>query len=558
MKGWLNRRNLVWLSAVSVFFGLCNTSGNWMYHTDRLPASAEDALSFALQCLGGAVLFFCAASALLWLLPRIRKPGEPGPRKGKSVFWPAFGVILLGWLPWIVSYYPCSADYDVYVPIQMYLNLRPRSGSFPWFYSTLVGSLYSFGVSLGDRNIGLFLHILLRAPAMAAIYARLAEKLRKQNVRGGVVWAVILFYAFVPVWGAYAKHGFKDTVSAALFCWYVTETVELVRCIREGRYAFKPFVLYAVSLLLVGLFRGNGIYIAAPVTLFVVIAVLRQKKYREKLRWLRLTALCLSAFMVYGAYGLYARYVDQVAPGSMASALTIPLQQTARTVRDESETITQKEQKAIARALDYDRLGELYNPILSDPVKDTLVGWRAGKYLGTWLSMYPKHLRAYTEAAIAQSYGYYAFTPDQPEHAGNWNCGMTIFDWVVDPRYDPEFTGYYMEATEPVRVFLDNWAKTWHSLPVIGVLDDLPLYTWFIVLVGLHLILRKRPKSALIPVLACLLTVLFCCASPVNDCFRYFCPVAAAAPACLLLCAEPDEEKEDKTATPEAPAEEPS
>ena len=41
------------------------------------------------------------------------------------------------------------------------------------------------------------------------------------------VWGVVLLYALVPVWGAYAKHGFKDVDHAAFFCWYILCTIEV-------------------------------------------------------------------------------------------------------------------------------------------------------------------------------------------------------------------------------------------------------------------------------------------------------------------------------------------
>ena len=538
-----SRRNLLLLGGVSLAFGLLNAAGQAMYYNDHLQLSVLGSLSDGLYA---SVLFFAAVLLLLTGLPWVFRSSAPS---GRGVFWAAFGLILLGWLPWIISYYPCSADYDVYKPIMQYLNQIDRTDSFPWFYSTVVGSCYSLGLSLGDRNLGLFLHIALRTPVMAAIYAAVAQRLWRAGARKGVVWGVVLLYALVPVWGAYAKHGFKDVDHAAFFCWYILCTIEAVEQIRKGNPRVKTFALYAVSSLLASLFRNNCIYLVVPVTLLMAIALCRRPAPAK--RRLALIALSMAGILAYGGYQVYTARVEHVASGGMGSALTIPFQQTARTVRDEGESVTEKEQALISSILDYDNLPELYDPILSDPVKDTFHdGKTYGKdYLLTWARMALKHPQAYLEAAVAQSYGYYAFTPDQAEHAGNENSGMTIFDWVKDARFSPELTGDYVAAMESVRIFLDNWAKTWHNLPVLGVLDELPLYTWFIVCVGLLMVWRRK-WIRLIPVCALLLAVLFCCGSPVNDCFRYFAPVAAAAPACLLLCREDDAGKRQPIPNP--------
>ena len=531
-----NLRNRCWLAAVSLVFGLLNAGGQLMYYTDHLSGTVAGNFTGVLT---SSVIFFATALLLLTRLPMVFHDSAYAVR---GVFCTAFLVIMLGWLPWIISYYPCSADYDVYVPIMQYMNRMDRSNNFPWFYSTVVGYCYSLGLSMGDLNLGLFLHIGIRAPIMAAIYAFLAQRLWKAGARKSIVWGVILLYALVPVWGAYSKHGFKDVEHAAFFCWYILWTIDVVKQIRKGDTSIKAFVFYSVSALSASLFRNNCIYLVIPVTLLLDIAVCRQqamKKHR-----LRVIALSLAGILVYGGYQVYISRVEQVAGGGLGSAMTIPLQQTARTVRDHGEQITEDEKAAISKVLDYDQLGARYNPILSDPIKDSLHDGKENgiEYLITWAQMAIKHPKAYLEAAIAQSYGYYAFTPDQEEHAGNWNSGMTIFDWVKDPRFAPEDTGDYIAAMEDIRIFLNNWAKIWHALPVLGLLDDLPLYTWFIVCIGLLMIWRRKWIN-LIPVAACLLAVLFCCGSPVNDCFRYFAPVAAAAPALFLLCKDAAEKR---------------
>ena len=535
----LSRKNRAGLALVSLVFGLLNAAGNAMYAADHLPSAPADLLRFALLALGSSVLFYFFAALLLYVLsgrllsPRAGKTCGPA-KKGRGIFWAAFSVILLGWLPWIVAYYPCSADYDVYSPISQYLNLIPRSNSFPWFYSTVVGFFYSVGKTLGDKNIGLFLHIAVRAPLMAAVYAHLVSKLSLRGVRTGVLWAVTLFYAFVPVWGAYAKHAFKDTLSAALFCWYIVCTVDAADALRSGDGGLKPFALQAAASLMICLFRNNCILICAPVTLLLLVPLFRRPAFRG--RRMRICAVCLSGLLLFGGYQLYIRKAENVAPGSPRSALTVLFQQTARTVRDEEERISEEDRAVLSAAFDYPRLGAAYDPVLSDPVKALYTGgeetFRA--YLRAWARMAVRHPRPYLEAALSQGYGYYAFTPDQPEHAGNWNCGMTIFNWVKDSRFDSSLTGDYTDASGPVRQLLEDWADLWHRLPLLGFLDDMPLYTWFIVCAGLLMMWRKQQLS-LIPVLACLLNVLLCCCSPVNDCFRYFAPVAAAAPACLLL-----------------------
>ena len=527
-------RNRPGLWVLSGCFGALNAAGQWMYAGDRLPRSPGEYAAFWLQALTGTALFFTAACLILICGPRLLRGGR---EKGRSMTdgrfgVAAFGVILAGWLPWLISYYPMSADYDVYRPILQYLGQMPKTNDFPWFYCTTVGAFYRLGIAIGDKNAGMFLYIALRAIVMAVIYANLAVKLKQRGIRRSILWAVILFYALVPVWGAYAKHGFKDTQAAALFCWYTTVTVEAVAKLRKKERRNGIWLQYGIASLAVSLYRGNCIFIVIPVTMLLMAAVLRTGPRPGRGQ---MCAMLLSGILVWGGYQGYIRAVEKVEPGRMASALTIPFQQTARTVRDHAVDLSETEREGIGSVLDTERVGQLYDPLISDPVKDTVhdLGRNLMRYVRVWAGMGLRYPGTYLEALIGQSYGYYAFTGDQAPHAGNWNCGMTIFDWVKDSRYDDAFTCDYVDQMQPVRRTLDEWARIWHRIPVLRLSDCKALYTWGVLLAG-YVLMRRKRWIEMIPVCAILLTVLFCCGSPVNDCFRYFAPAAAAAPAVLL------------------------
>ena len=68
----------------------------------------------------------------------------------------------------------------------------------------------------------------------------------------------------------------------------------------------------------------------------------------------------------------------------------------------------------------------------------------------------------------------------------------------------------------------------------MNLTDSEPIYTWVIILMG-WLFAQRKEYIKLLPIFACLLLVLTCVASPVNDCFRYYAPVAAAFPGLSVL-----------------------
>ena len=181
---------------------------------------------------------------------------------------------------------------------------------------------------------------------------------------------------------------------------------------------------------------------------------------------------------------------------------------------------------------------ERYDPLISDPIKDNwnrdATGEDLKNYFIVWAKMFFKYPVTYLEAAIGQSYGYYAFNNGFAYGAGNYNSGMTIFDWIEVDAFKEYFSFHYIEAMETGRQLLNHWANLWDKIPVLNLTNKIALYTWIIVLIGFEL-LRKKQISELIPVVALLIMICTCIASPVNGCFRYFAPVAASMPALFIF-----------------------
>ena len=426
-----------------------------------------------------------------------------------------------------------------------YLGMRtPPSNHHPWFFTCIVGAAYQLGVNLGDRNIGMFLYIVLRGIVMAALYARCVAQQKKNKVPFTICFLTMLFFAVTPVWGAYAKHAFKDSIGAALFCWFICASIPVVLALHQKNLKPLPCLEYAVAGLFASLFRNNTVYVVIPVTLLIVVLALRRKQK------LHSVLLLLCGVLLFEAYQGYIFRVAGVERGSIREALSIPFQQTARTVRDHAEEITEEEKRIIGACLDYENLGTDYDPLISDPVKSGEHGTPSEQraFLKTWVKMFFKYPYTYLEAFLAHSSGYYAFIPEftEAQYFGNGshvNIGMTVFNTVDDIRFPADFVCHYISGLAGIREMLAGWSYLWHEIPILNITDIKAMYTWVIVLMGYALIRRKEYEK-LIPVGACSLMILTCIASPVNDCFRYYAPVAAAFPTLFILLKEDEKRKE--------------
>ena len=521
------------LKGIALLFGILNTMGIFMYYNDALPRNIREMVVFTLFFMGCSYTFllvskcFCRVIALCECEKKQPCMSKVG---GLSVFRESFIVILLFWLPWLVMYYPASIEWDVYYPIQQFLGQISPNNHHPWFYSCVVGSFYKLGLYFNNKNLGIFIYIVLRAFVMVGIYAKCVTLISSMGCRRWMRILALAFFALTPVWGAYAKHAFKDAIAAALFCWFVLSMIEWIYCMKQGRLSNVISLEVGVSSLLMSLFRHNCVYVAIPILCIMTAFSIKNKVPK------RMIFCLLSGILLFGVWHFGALRVMHVGPGSSGEALSIPLQQTARTVKYHEKSITREEKVAINSVLDFNSLRKAYNPLFSDPVKNKWHGSKNDRkrYFTTWAKMFFKYPKTYIEAAISQSYGYYAFTKDQKPGAGNANCGMTIFNWVKDKRFPATLTCDYIQGFEKGRAFLADWATIWHRLPLLNVTDTKCVYFWFVILLG-YILLMRREFLKLIPVSAVLLMAFTCMASPVNDCFRYFVPVAAATPALFIL-----------------------
>lgn len=540
--------HLPFLTVFAVAFGLLNTASLYLFYRDALPIPSFESISqFLLQAAGYSVIFLLLGSAVCYILAKTGNAADPSECSSLSRFFEkhikliSMLVILVGWAPWIISYYPASMEWDVYYPIRQYLGEIPPNNQHPWFYACVIGEFYNLGIRLGDKNLGVFLHTVLRAILMATIYTRCIVLQRRSGLPRTICFFTLIFYAFTPVWGAYAKHAFKDTFAAACFCWYILTVIKVVEDVQKNKFATTAAIEHATAGLTACLFRNNMVYAVAPATLVIICySICRRQKWRFSI-------LMLSGLVAFQGYQYYIFNIAGIREGSIKEALSICLQQTARTVKYHSDTITEQDKAAIIAVLNYDDLANSYDPVISDPVKEPWHGTSEEhkQYLVTWAKMFFQYPKTYIEAFVAQSSGYYTFTPQYTEAqrygpGSHSNVGMTIFNWVEDSRFDKEFVCSYPETMSGLRGTLDKWAEVWHQIPLLNLTDMKPLYTLAILQLG-YLLLRKKAYAELIPVGSSVLMILTCVASPVNDCFRYYAPVAASFPALMILTKKLDE-----------------
>ena len=401
----------------------------------------------------------------------------------------------------------------------------------------LHGWLFLAGRALGSDNLGVFFYIVLQFVVCAWVFGRVTAFAAKLGCTRKVQYAVTAFFALNPIWGVFIQTQVKDTLYTGLFVLFVLKTADLLLFPQEWQGKPKRLVAYAMLGVLCCLLRKNGIYAVVPMLLASAFVVSEKRLRRPVLAVL--LAVCVGS----AGFDVFTEKVLDIPAGSVGEALSVPMQQTARYIRDFGYDVTDDERATIDAVLDYDAIAQSYMPELSDGVKQYYKNPGKGdlaRYLLTWGKMLLKHPVCYFEATHANSHGYYTITKCRAindYYTFNNDICMEMSEMNVE----------YLDKSGYLRYAFVQALSAFEKLPVVGLLTSIGFMAWLTAVLGVWLA-RCKAKPTLPLFLGVGIFWLTCVASPVNDCMRYFLPVAGCLPLIFCLALYFSKKNAEKTA----------
>jgi hypothetical protein len=505
--------------------GLCFSA------VDGLGMAVSSPLTTGLAILGYWVGYYYLTRAAIGLLDgKVRRPAPPvaWPRfVEKHLFWVCMAVMLLGWLPFIIIYYPGLFTYDAFYQWFQYFGEIPASNRAPYLTTLALGTLYSVGAAISP-TLGTFTIMLPQVLYCSAVAAGVSCGIRRLGAGIGAALGSAVYFAVLPVWGDYAVSIIKDTAYYPTFALGVVNCALLQRKERLGWLDVAKVLAIGVVLCSI---RNDGVYVY--VAMLLATAVCRAGARR----WL--LAVCAAAVFAGSAgFNSVGLALLNVTPGSKGEMMSIPFQQTARYVKFFPDEVTEEEKAAINEVMEYSLLAELYHPGLSDRVRFTRGVEYApsdeamADYLRTWAEMGLKHPAVYLSATVANTYGY--FYPFQTfEIRYSYTIETFPEKWeakgIEGTYYHPTIEHWTSEET---RWWTAKYLNTWRGIPVLSTLLNPGAYAWFLIFLVACLI-RGRNWRNLGPLVGPAMVLAVCIASPVNGYTRYAMPIMACAPALL-------------------------
>lgn len=531
-----------WVRLLCAFFALTTVLGRSYFETGTWDYLFGGKLQFLLSLLVMAGYYFLYKNLLAmgaWLLRHWDGLVRTEPRGKLEAFlfgthpflMPFLAVVLLS-VPYLISFFPGPVQADGFEQLWRYMGVIPMTNHHPIFSTKIMGKCLAIGREVfHSDNIGIFLYTFPSSIVQSLSFGYLFYMLHRLKAPMSLRWFTLFFlgvFPLFPIWGYTLVKDNAYYVCTLLLCLTFTDILTEAAQTRKGwRFAKRAF--FFASAVGIGLMRNNGRYVVAISLVFMLLL------YRKHWKLYLCAALgCfLSLFLVEGVY----MQQNGIQNGSIREAMSIPLQQTARYERDHADEITEEEYQILSGLFEeFDSLGEVYDPELSDPVKALFCAYPTDEqlksYIGVWFAQLCKHPDTYIQAFLHHTYGY--FYPNR-EEAQDPPCVYRVLgrkqikmeEFYMDVAFVPSLSG--------ARILLEEYTNLTRRLPFIGLLYNAGTNTYVLLGCLAYLLVKKKRKeiTLLIPSFSMLLV---CLLSPVNGKVRYMLPIMVVLPLTVAWC----------------------
>lgn len=520
--------------SILIVIGLCYKNDVGLF---LAVAGKAQIIKTFIVILGYGTIFYCALVFLQkWMQGMITDKQAEEDGCVKKHYALRVGVfVFICWLPYLIALYPGNILYDAGTMLEQFFGYEPLTNHHPYFQILFLGTFVKFGCFLGSEAAGLFLYVLLQVFAFIAVLSYMLDVLRKIGIQKKILYFLIAFYTFIPIFPIYAMSVGKNSNFAIAFLLLIVFMFEVIRSAETFVHNRIKMILLPVILILLCLFRNEGLAIVlACLPCFIFMA----KKY-----WKAFGAVFAGVLLFMVCWFKWILPLAGVGNGSVAEALSIPFMQTARCVYYYGEEMSEEEKEAIDHIIEFDTLAERYLPEFSDRVKErynnNATKEELQAYFKVWGGQMLEHPLTYVDAVLNKSYGYF-YPDDKGKTKAYYVVGGDV--WVLNGD------GADLKSKFPEHMKrMDDFMSVFREVPLLGYTTSIGFYFWC-VFVAIFLIIKYKKKNFLFLFVPSFFVLLVCVASPVNAYFRYGLSVVVSVPfyAALTIYAMmlPNENKE--------------
>ena len=439
-------------------------------------------------------------------------------------------IIFIAYLPYFLHFYPGIFTTDSITEMNAGIgSMNELINHHPVTHILVISICLNIGNLISNYTLGIAIYSVFQMILSAIIFSYVIKYMAKKGINFWIRIITLLFFALYPPFAAYSITMWKDVPFALFMLLFVIQIVEMVTN-KEYFSKKRNIVIFTILSILLILFRNNGVYVVL-ISLFIMLLMM---KYCRKNILIILS--CVIAFYIIFKGPIFSFF--NITDGPVKEALSVPLQQIARTVKYRESELTQEEKNSIYKYLPVEDLGEKYYPLISDSVKEKFNNeeFKENKleFVSTWLKLLVKYPREYVEAFLDNSYGYWY------PGAINW----VIVDWEEDTLND--IIDFEEKPLLKIGV-IDKLVEyiNQRKIPVLSMTVNIGFTFWVVLICLGYVVYKKKYKMILVyvPILALWLTTI---ASPVWCEYRYIYSMFTCIPILTYLAIVIANKKDDE------------
>ncbi len=502
----------------------------------------------AVVFIGSFVIFFCILSIFFAFISESRLIDEKKQwifftNNGLSFFVVGIAIVLC-WLPAYSTFYPGFMTTDSMYQIREAIGEIGLSNHHPVIHTLLVSAFISLGETISTRTLGIGLYSAFQMVVMAAAISFSIWYLAKIGVNRAIRVCVLAYFVLNPMNAMYSVTMWKDILFSVILLILTIMLVEMARDAKKFFSSIPKAILFVLVAFLFCTMRNNGLY-AFVIFLPIFLAVYR-------VYWKQLGVILVALFVLLASYnGPVFSYLG-VEPEGKTEALSVPLQQIARTVLYHKDQLDSLQLQKIAEIFPEEGFEQKYNPQLSDPIKNSFDYGTFSKdkprYMELWAELLFEYPETYFNSFFENSYGYWhpnfvpvsrfwsTYVMERCEELGIRINNVEEFYYEINTAAEAEER---VNKTQAASEKVDHYFRAIYAIPGVSMLSSIGFMMWVALITFAIFLIKGRPKLVL-PLVLILGLFITTIASPVCGEYRYAYGWMLAVPIlfCVSLVAE--------------------
>ena len=389
-------------------------------------------------------------------------------------------LIIICWLPVLISFFPGNFSYDAGTQIRMIL-FDAVTKYHPVMHTAFLGITTYLGHAIfSSWNIGLLIHSIVQMLIMASIFSYTLIYLYKKKVPSYLLLLFLFIYLFLPTHSVFSITTTKDVLFSGLFNIVLICYIEL--CTNKKFFTKKNMIITILSTFLLISFRNNMIY---AFILFIPFILLYYKKNFKKLSIIFISILAITII-----YDKALTHIFKIENGPRVEMFSFVVQQFARTYNKDNIS---KEYKEDIKSLFLNNSLKDYNSHLSDPVKSSFntkeLLNNKKKYIKLYTHLLIENPNTFIDSILNNTYSFYYLFDKLPDPNTKTyielNCIKEV-DNSIERSDNCKFNNNILFK-------IVNDAE-YQKIPLLNILMNMAFYFIVLLFVGIFALYKKNYK----------------------------------------------------------------